>query len=335
MYRKKPNDNSVVLAESADATCLELFALSRAENGPTVLKMQKSNYLRPNCSFPMWLTHNRHWHILSSSSEAQLKFSFSNQQGFFRAYNKSSGSVMMRATCVASGTPETDFSLIAGFERDMPQSLELRSQRAARQGTTPTYMNQAGVRRSHTRPSNNVPKWHRMQASVSTTEARFVVHVTEGCEKGYKCLAFRRRGDQVAQVRQGRLASFGHQACSSPYFEDASHISTPFALSDWHTLVAASPKPEACQFTGEFSIPTGNMPPGLLRGTADARSSLYRCRDFYQVVSGCGNGQDSTSVHVQGHPQSEDRCGDRQFPVNSPLSIPSKLNLAIAKEDNI
>lgn len=74
----------------------------------------------------------------------------------------------------------------------------------------------------------------------------YVSHLTRGCENGYVCTVFHKRGHHVIELQTGPLARTPEEACQEQHFDKLS--------SDYVTLITPSPKAKQCPYLGKYNL---------------------------------------------------------------------------------
>lgn len=113
-----------------------------------------------------------------------------------------------------------------------------------------------------------------------TDTVHLVVHVTRGCENGYKCMRIHRRASHVLEVQMGqRMASQSSEACGSPYYNATTAESV--------TLLHSELENGECPLAGKFLM-LGSQPQvsRLVSGDPEAAS----CSERSMLSAGCTDG---------------------------------------------
>lgn len=280
-YETDANDESkTILTESADATCQELFTGEKPQTNK-VLTMTKQQEAKADCPFPSWIAGSDRrnpmvWLDLNSVQDSELSYKFSNDFKHLEVYDEA-----LKAP-ISSATFHSVHSIIS------QNRASLVRRTAARR------------KNRHNRISNNDKC--NAHAAEAADEVLIVAAILEGCAEGYRCYAFRKRDDQVIQVRQGDIAADARDAC------------TKFlgAHKSWSTLIVPRAKARKCKLGGKYAIPKRGLPEAFLSGSATTRPSINKCYyDSYEVRIGCDASSDSSSkIMVSKHPEALSKCSE-------------------------
>ncbi|XP_034234536.1 uncharacterized protein LOC117641381 [Thrips palmi] len=229
-------NNTTQIAVSPDASCTGIPSPS---DGSKVMKLTRADLSHTRCKFPPWVVQHRHWYSLD---KARL-YNFTHTNSSFRHEVREDPNLttMMASMALMSHgaqAPPTysTGALAAGLQGDRHKRNEL-----------------VGVCHSvqeAVAPSRDAAQAQPASGSGSGHDrkmARFVVHVTSGCESGYICMQFYERDNHVIEVQQSyKYAAVPDEACSADFFDTKT---LPYV-----TLITAHPHTRKCPHVGRYIV---------------------------------------------------------------------------------
>jgi len=196
-----------LLAQSGDATC---NGLTSPSEGSRTLKLSKGEGRR--CRYPSWLLQHNHWQTLDGRWTYSL-----HKNSTLRIIDVSGvGPSASHAASLSSGGGGggggvAGVSVLAGIDSRQEQKAVCHS-----------------------------------IIDLAENATRVVAHLSQGCQTGYVCMVFYRRGHHVVEFQAGEAAPAPEEACNPYYFNPVP--------GHYTTLIAPSRGTVACPMDGKFGV---------------------------------------------------------------------------------